>query len=189
MNMLSRKRSFLEAVGISLLAWAILGVCLLIWPPQYAPWNIPDLPLFNADRTPHPITLKTPIDRFFALIYVAEIIYIKAFMMWRRTIRPSSFSWSLIALNVAFAYAYEMAVAFAIWLTLAKHHDLRLINTGLVALVATWALIELFASDEPAPERGSPWTLVDELVIERDDLRTQNQTLLDIVKARHGAVT
>lgn len=176
MTGLSRRKSLIESRVLAAIAWGIFALCVWHWWPGSWPWH-------REGR------LNVPLSRFILIAWIVDCLWDKTYLMYRRTRRLTSFGLSLIAMNAAFCIAYVAALAFTFWWWGALNHDLRIALTLIVAVPVTWARFELMRSEDPIPNPGSAWSLVDELVIERDDLRAQNQTLLDIVKARYEGAT
>jgi hypothetical protein len=143
-----RRRRVIQGVGLATVCWLVVAVAALFWPPLWPtarpiilsvhgePMVIGHISTFEAWRN--------QVDFFL----VSYFLYLKAWLMFRRSRFYDRLGSSVIVVNAVFAVLYEVGVAFALWPTLQKYRWGREIITDLLLVVVLWGFYELLRSED-----------------------------------------
>lgn len=147
---LHKRRRVLQGIGIATLGWLIIAVAVWIWPPIWPSGRPIILSIEDKPTVVGHISAFEAWRQQLAIMLVSYFLYLKSWLMFRRSRFYDRLGVSVIAVNLMFAILYELSVAFALWPVLQTHRWARelLIDTLLVFVV--WGTFELMRTeDEP----------------------------------------
>lgn len=131
MGPLSRRMMLLEGVAVSAATWLLMAAMMLWFSPQ---------------RPARDQWLDLAL-----LAWIAQFLYVKSWLMFKRTRVFTRLGVSLIVANLAFGVAYQLSLAFTLWPELRMTSWLRDGIRVAVALAVTWGTVELTLTKDPPP--------------------------------------
>lgn len=143
-----RRRRVLQGLAFATAGWLVIVMAALFWSPLWPqgrpiilsirgkPTVIAQISTFEAWRSQVEIALAS------------YFLYVKSFLMFRRSRFYDRLGASVIAVNVSFAVLYEVGVAFALWPTLQAHRWVREIVTNALLVFLVWGMFELLRTED-----------------------------------------
>lgn len=143
-----RKQTVIEGLTLATSCWLIIAVAIVIWPPHW-PEAQPILRMIDGR-----LTLVGRISAFeawrgqLATFLISYFLFLKLWLMFRRSRFYDRLGVSVIAVNFCFAMLYELSVAWALWPSLQSHRWTREIIINVLILVIIWGLFELVMTED-----------------------------------------
>ena len=158
-----RLRLALQGLGLSLAGWGVLALCVLLLDGRL-PHGRPGLPQHGI----RPLSTEGAWESFATAVVLVESLWLRGWLMLRRTRVWTWLGASIIAVDLLFAAVYLYAIVNQMWPAVGGWSDEVRLGRWLVTLTASnlirwtliavnlWGIAELLRDDaaRPSPSSG-----------------------------------
>lgn len=138
----------MQGLVLATVCWSVIAVAALIWEPNWPQAR----PLYvfadgQFKMVGHVSTFEAWRGQGVTLL-ISYFLFLKSWLMFRRSRFYDRLGISVIAVNVCFALVYELTLAWALWPVLQQYRWGREIVIYTLLMVILWSSFELMLTDD-----------------------------------------